>query len=83
MSQSDRKAMIEPCPAVSLSRQCQLLQISRSSFYYQPVGESPETLGLMRQIDQLYMHYPFYGARQMVRHLTRDGFPSVVTGCAG
>ena len=73
MSRSERKAMIEPGSAVSLSRQCQLLQISRSSFYYQPVGESPETLELMRQIDQLYMQYPFYGSRQMVRHLARDG----------
>ena len=74
MSQSERKAMIEPRPALSLSRQCQLLRISRSSFYYQPTGESPERLYLMKRIDQLYMQYPFYGSRQMVRHLGRDGW---------
>ena len=74
MSQSERKAMIEPRPALSLSRQCQLLRISRSSFYYQPTGEGPERLYLMKRIDQLYMQYPFYGSRQMVRHLGRDGW---------
>ena len=74
MSQSERKAMIEPRPALSLSRQCQLLRISRSSFYYQSTGESPETLSLMKRIDQFYMQYPFYGSRQMIRHLGRDGW---------
>lgn len=74
MSRSERKAMIQPCPDLSLSRQCQLLQISRSSLYYQPIGESPDTLELMQQIDRLYMQYPFYGSRQMVRQLRREGW---------
>lgn len=73
MSRDDRKAMIGPCPGLSLSRQCQLVKISRSSRYYQPVATSSETLVLMQRIDQLYMQYPFYGSRQMVRHLRREG----------
>ena len=74
MSRGERKAMIAPDrPDLSLSRQCQLLAIGRSSFYYAPKGESPENLGLMRRIDELFLKYPFYGSRQMVRQLLRDG----------
>ena len=60
-------------PGLSLSRQCRLLSIGRSSFYYAPVGESPENLALMRRIDELFLEYPFYGSRQMVRQLWREG----------
>ena len=60
-------------PALSLSRQCRLLSIGRSSLYYTSRGESAETLALMRRIDELFLKYPFYGARQMVRHLRREG----------
>ena len=60
-------------PSLSVSRQCRLLALSRSALYYQPVGESAETLTLMRRIDELYLSYPFYGSRQMMRHLAREG----------
>ena len=42
-------------PALSLSRQCRLLSIGRSSLYYEPKGESAETLALMRRIDELFL----------------------------
>ena len=58
---------------LSLSRQCRLLEVSRSSLYYRPKGESAETLALMRKIDELFLEYPFYGSRQMARHLRRQG----------
>ncbi len=68
MSRGERKAMIRrDHPELSLSRQCRLLSISRSSFYYRPKCESPENLALMRLIDELFMKYPFYGSRQMAR----------------
>jgi len=60
-------------PGLSLGRQCGLLLISRSSFYYVLKGESPENLALMRRIDVLFLKYPFYGSRQMVRQLRREG----------
>ena len=60
-------------PALSLSRQCRLLSIGRSSLYYEPKGESAETLALMRRIDELFLRYPFYGARRMALHLRREG----------
>ena len=74
MSRGERKRMIRrDHPDLSLSRRCRLLTISRSSFYYAPKGESPENLELMRRIDELFLKYPFYGSRQMVRQLRREG----------
>ena len=74
MSRGERKAMIRrDHPDLSLSQQCQVLAISRSSFYYAPKGESPSSLALMRRIDELFLKYPFYGSRQMVRQLRREG----------
>lgn len=74
MNRVERKAMIRrDLPALSLSRQCEILSISRSSFYYAPKGESAENLALMRRIDALFLKYPFYGSRQMVRQLRREG----------
>ena len=58
---------------LSLSAQCRVLNLNRASLYYRPKGESAETLALMRRIDELFMKYPFYGSRQMVRHLAREG----------
>jgi len=74
MSRGERKAMIaREHPELSLSRQCEVLSISRSSFYYAPMGESSATLALMRRIDELFLKYPFYGSRQMARQLRREG----------
>ena len=75
MSRGERKAMVRrDVPGLSLSRQCELVSISRSSIYYRPKGESEENLALMRRIDAVFLKYPFYGSRQMVRHLRREGF---------
>ena len=74
MSRGERKAMVRrDIPGLSLSRQCQVLSIGRSSFYYTPKGESASSLALMRRIDELFLKYPFYGSRQMVRRLRREG----------
>ena len=74
MSVERRRQMIETeHPSLSVVRQCELVSISRSSFYYQPVGETAETLALMRLIDAQFLETPWYGSRQMARHLRRDG----------
>ena len=65
--------MIEPEGPLSLSRQCVLLGASRSSLYYRPKGERADNLALMRRMDELHMDYPFYGSRQLMRHLRREG----------
>ncbi len=74
MSRAARRAMVRrPDTELSLSRQCRLLSIGRSWLYYTPQGESAETLARMRRIDELFLKHPFYGARQIVRHLRREG----------
>ena len=65
--------MIKREGPLSLSRQCGLLGVSRSSLYYRPRGESAENLALMRRMDELHVAHPFYGSRQMMRHLRLEG----------
>jgi len=59
---------------LSIKTQCKLLHISRSGLYYTPKGESILNLKLMRIIDEQFMKTPFYGSRQMARHLRREGY---------
>ena len=61
-------------PGLPVLRQCELLGISRSGFYYAPVGDSDANLALMRLIDEQFLETPFYGSRQMTRHLGRLGY---------
>ena len=66
--------MVEPANTnLSIGKQCKLLSISRSSFYYQPKGETALNLLLMRQIDEQFLETPFFGVRQMTSHLRNDG----------
>jgi len=60
-------------PSLSIGRQCALLSISRSSFYYAPKGESEMNHALMRRIDAQFLETPFYGVRQMTWHLRNEG----------
>jgi putative transposase len=67
--------MIDPShPRLSIVRQCELVSISRSSFYREPSPESAENLALMRLIDGQFLETPWYGSRQMARHLHRQGW---------
>jgi putative transposase len=74
MTVERRRALIDPGQEhLSVVRQCELLSISRSSFYYQPVGETAQNLALMRLIDAQFLETPWYGSRQMAGHLRREG----------
>ena len=68
--------MIDPGhPRLSVVvRQYELVSISRSSFYREPTPESAENLVLMRLIDEQFLEAPWYGSRQMARHLRRQGW---------
>jgi putative transposase len=55
-----------------VSRQCELLELPRSSYYYGPSQASKEELKLMRQIDELYLKWPFYGSRRIAAELSTD-----------
>ena len=77
MSHSQRCDMIKPAHRklkLSIVRQCSLLRISRSSFYFQSKGESMLNLKLMRLMDEQFLQTPFYGSRQMARWLRRQGY---------
>ncbi|WP_370651184.1 IS3 family transposase [Cypionkella sp.] len=69
-----RWGMIERThPKLSVGAQCQLLSISRSSFYYAPQGETTMNLDLMLLVDKQFLDTPFYGVRQMTWHLQNEG----------
>lgn len=59
---------------LSIVKQCKLISISRSGLYYRPLGENAFNTHLMRLIDQQQLKTPFYGSRQMTRHLKRQGY---------
>lgn len=59
---------------ISIGRQCELLDLARSSYYYQPVGESAENLHLMRLLDEQYTRTPFYGIQRMTAWLKSRGY---------
>ena len=59
---------------VSIKRQCELLKLSRSGFYYQKTQIPDECLDLMEEIDKLHIDFPFMGSRQITRVLQRKGF---------
>jgi uncharacterized protein YjhX (UPF0386 family) len=54
---------------LSIVRQCELLGLSRSTWYYRPCGETSENLALMKQIDREYTRTPFYGSRKLAKVL--------------
>ena len=58
---------------MSLRRQCELVGISRSGFYYEPVPESEANLALMRRLDELNLERPLYGSRRLTALLQREG----------
>jgi len=59
---------------MSVVRQCGLLELSRSTFYYQPLGENAYNLALMRLIDEQFTKRPFYGVPRMTVSLRRIGY---------
>jgi putative transposase len=66
--------MIEPTLELPITDQCRLLELARSTYYYESTKkESEENLGLMQIIDKLYLAHPENGSRMMVRVLRRRG----------
>jgi putative transposase len=54
---------------LTVARQCELLDLPRSTWYYRPVGETAENLALMKRIDAQYLQTPFYGSRKLALEL--------------
>ena len=59
---------------LSIVRQCDLLGLDRSSFYYRPQGPTEEELSLLRLLDAQYLETPFYGSRRMAVVLRQQGY---------
>jgi putative transposase len=70
-----RKLVDHDHPELSVSRQCALLGLSRSTFYYRPTPVRESTLRIMARIDAPYLEDPCSGSRRMVGYLARDGIP--------
>jgi putative transposase len=68
------RVLLEPeHELLSLRRQCALLGLNRSTYYYEPVPESSTNLALMRQIDEHYLARPYLGSRRMTVWLRKQG----------
>ena len=65
--------MIAPEAGLSISRQCTLLGVGRSSFYYRPRPESAEELELLERLDRIFTDHPVYGSRRLQVALLREG----------
>jgi putative transposase len=59
---------------LSISAQCQILGMSRSSFYYSHCTESAENLQILQWLDKQYMETPFFGAKKLLNELLKLGF---------
>jgi hypothetical protein len=73
--------MIERDGEVSVKRQAELLDLSRSSVYYVARGLPERDLKLMRILDELHLKWPFYGARKLTRELQNQSH-EVVSICS-
>jgi putative transposase len=65
--------MIDRTHKLPVSRQCQLLEMGRSSYYYQAMPVSQADVDLMRVIDEIHLKYPFYGSRKVRDELKARG----------
>ena len=74
MNGDSRRAVIEPShPSLSVTRQCELLGMSRAAYYYQPVEVSRKDLERMRIMDEVFTKRPFYGSRRLQDELNAGG----------
>jgi putative transposase len=72
---NEKCILIDPAHQnLSIQRQCELLDISRSSYYYHPRPESVQNLEFMRLMDVQFMKTPFYGVRRMHQYLLGRGY---------
>lgn len=65
---------------LSLTRQCNLLELPRSTFYYKRKPLKERDLEMMRHIDEIHLAYPFYGSRRIMHELRALGYTKVGRG---
>jgi putative transposase len=74
LTRAERRALVEvEQKDVSLTAQAHILSLSCSSLYYRPAPPSAAELAAKHRIDELYLEFPYYGARRMAAQLQREG----------
>lgn len=73
-SVKERIALVDEHSKISIRKQCDILSVSRGSFYYKPLGESELNLDLMKHIDQIHLKYPSFGMRRIANELEEIGY---------
>ena len=75
LSTNEKRRLIEDDhPRLSVSRQCELLDLSKGAYYYSPAEMDPFTIQLMDEIDRLNTNTPFYGSRRLTVCLKKLGY---------
>jgi putative transposase len=73
MSTNQKRELITPGHLkMSVKKQCKLIDLQRSNFYFKPQGESVLNLRLMELIDKQFMEHPYYGVERMTNYLNKD-----------
>ncbi|HAS3901125.1 IS3 family transposase [Vibrio cholerae] len=73
LDRAQRKSSLIKSTPLPIKRQCELLNIARSTAYYQPIGLSAEEIALRRMIDEIHLQYPFMGSRRIRTELAKKG----------
>ncbi|EKT4488447.1 IS3-like element ISVpa4 family transposase [Vibrio cholerae] len=73
LDRAQRKSSLVKSTPLPIKRQCELLNIARSTAYYQPIGLSAEEITLRRMIDEIHLQYPFMGSRRIRTELAKNG----------
>jgi len=76
VSSKNRKTFVDTKLDISLNKQCKLLNIAKSSLYYEPVQKfsSDEDIKLLNMVNDIYSEFPYYGTRRMLTALENEGF---------
>jgi putative transposase len=64
--------MIDRANPLPITQQCHILELSRSTVYYQPLPLAESELELMRRIDEIHLKIPYYGSRRIRDQLQRE-----------
>ncbi|WP_282252872.1 IS3 family transposase [Vibrio campbellii] len=73
LDRAQRKLSLVKSTPLPIKRQCELLNIARSTAYYQPIGLSVEEIELRHIIDEIHLQYPFMGSRRVRTELAKKG----------
>ncbi|EJL6535478.1 IS3 family transposase [Vibrio cholerae] len=73
LDRAQRKSSLVKSTPLPIKRQCELLNIARSTAYYQPIGLSAEEITLRPMIDEIHLQYPFMGSRRIRTELAKKG----------